>query len=61
MATNRQHKDTLQNDLIKLKSWTDKCLINLNIVKSKTVSYDRNADNTYHYSINNTELEIRIS
>jgi len=54
---NRQDKDTLQNDLIKLKSWADNWLINLNIVKCKTVSYGRNVDNTYHYSINNTELE----
>jgi len=54
---NCQDKDILQNDLIKLKSWADNWLINLNIVKCKTVSYGRNEDNTYHYSINNTELE----
>jgi len=54
---NCQDKDTLQNNLIKLKSWADNWLINLNIVKCKTVSYGRNVDNNYHYSINNTELE----
>jgi len=54
---NRQDKDTLQNDLIILKSWAANWLINLNIVKCKTVSYGRNLDNTYHYNINNTELE----
>jgi len=54
---NRQNKDTLQHDLIKLKSWADNWLINLNIVKCKTVSYGRNVDKTYHYSIDNTELE----
>jgi len=54
---NHQDKDTLQNDLIKLKSWADNWLISLNIVKCKTVAYGRNIDNNYHYSINNIELE----
>jgi len=54
---NRQDKDTLLNDLIKLKSWADNWLINLNIAKCKTVSYGRNVDNTYPYCINNTEFE----
>jgi len=54
---NHQDKDTLQIDLIKLKSWADNWLSNLNIVKCKTVSYGRNVDNNYHYSINNIELE----
>jgi len=57
---NRQDKDTLQNDLIKLKSWADNWLINLNIVKCKTVSYGRNVDNNYHYSINNWIWKYRI-
>jgi len=54
---NRQDKDTLQNDLIKLKSWADNWLINLNIVKYKTVSWGRNVEKNYHYIINNTALE----
>jgi len=38
---NRQDKDTLQNDRIKLKSWADNWLINLNIAKCKTVTYGK--------------------
>jgi len=37
-------------------NWADNWLINLNIVKCKTVSYGRNVDNNYYYSIDNTEL-----
>jgi len=54
---NRQEKDTLQNYLIKRTSWAVKWVINLNIVKCKAMSLGRNVDNTYQYSINNTELE----
>jgi len=43
--------------MILSKSWTDNRLINLNTVKWKTVSYGRNVENIYHYSINKTELE----
>ena len=39
---NQQDKDIIHNDLIKLKTWADNWLINLNIVKCKTVSYGRN-------------------
>jgi len=55
---NQQDKDTLQNDHIKLKTWADNWLINPHIGKCKTVSYGRNVNNNYHYSINNIELEI---
>jgi len=54
---NSQDIDILQNDLNKLKIWADNWLVNLNIVKCKTVSYGRNIDNSYHYCVNKTELE----
>ena len=54
---NQQDKDIIHNDLIKLKTWADNWLINLNVVKCKTVSYGRNVDNNYHYSIDKIELE----
>jgi len=56
---NRQDNDTLLNDLIKLKSWADNWLINLNIVKCKTVSYGRNVDNIHHYILI-TKLNLKI-
>ena len=31
--------------------------INLNIVKSKKVSYGRQIDNTFHYNLNNIDLD----
>jgi len=43
---------------IKLKSWADNWLINLNIVQCKAVSNGRNVDNNYHYSINILNLKI---
>ena len=54
---NSQDKDVLQNDLIKLKLWADNWLINLNIVKCKKVSYGRLIDNTFHYNLNNIDLD----
>ena len=54
---NSQDKDVLQNDLIKLKLWADNWLINLNIVKCKKVSYGRLIHNTFHYNLNNIDLD----
>ena len=54
---NNKDKDVLQNDLIKLKLWADNWLINLNIVKCKKVSYGRLIDNTFHYNLNNIDLD----
>ena len=52
-----QDKHVLQNDLNKLKLWADNWLINLNIIKCKKVSFGRHIDKSYHYNINNINLE----
>jgi hypothetical protein len=58
---NTQDNNFLQDDLNKLKLWADNWLINLNIDKCKRVSYGRHTDDTFHYNINNIELEnLRI-
>ncbi len=50
MYTNKNDDDcgTLQSDVDKLKEWTDKWLIKVNVDKCQVVSYGRNI------SINNT-------
>jgi hypothetical protein len=54
---NRQDKENLRRDLIKLNSWADNWLSKLNISKCKKVSLCRHTESTEYYSINNIELK----
>ena len=52
-----QDISSLQDDINKLTYWTNEWLIKLNINKCKVVSYGRNVDHSYHYYINDVQLE----
>ena len=52
-----QDISSLQDDINKLTYWTNEWLIKLNINKGKVVSYGRNVDHSYHYYINDVQLE----
>ena len=56
VTCNEDHK-ALQLGLNALQDWSNKWLLKLNILKCKTVSFGRNINKNYTYSVQSTQLE----